>query len=245
MSESLLIVSAWAFATGLFSALATGLGVIPVSLIEENATQAKAWASGLAAGMMVWASLATIITEGMALSPYSCLAGAALGAAFLIGMSRVVPPDEEHRGGLLLWFVMLIHSFPEGLAIGVGFATGDLGFGILLALVISVHNIPEGVAISLAMRSDGASLTKCFWYSVASSLPQPLVAVPAAIFVSWAQVLIPPGLGFAGGAMLLVAGREMIPQALDRLGRARCMASLLLGAALMGLSTYALDQFNF
>ena len=238
-------MAGWAFATGLFSAFATGLGVIPVSLIGEDATKAKAWASGLAAGMMVWASLATVITEGLALSAASCLAGVLAGAAFLVGVSRLFPPDDQRKGGFLLWLVMLVHSFPEGLAIGVGFATGDLGFGLLLALVISVHNIPEGVAISLALRSDGASLRKCFWFSVTSSLPQPIVAVPAAVFVSWAQELIPSGLGFAGGAMLLVAARELIPKTALELGRLKCVVSLLAGAAVMAFLTYLLNQVSF
>ena len=175
------------------------------------------------------------------MSPLLCVVGALLGAGFLLLLEFQVPSVEEKEAGWMLWLVMLIHSFPEGLAIGVGFATGDLSFGILLALVISLHNVPEGVAISLAMRSDGASLKKCFWYSVYSSLPQPLVAVPAALFAAWAQPLIAPGLGFAGGAMLMVAGREMLPQSLASLGKWKTFVSVSLGGGLMAFCTYLLE----
>lgn len=235
----------WALLTGVLSALATGLGAFPVALIQDRAERAKAWASGIAAGMMVWAALQSIILEAWAYSPYLCGLGLASGLLFMYLLEHRLPDVEKLPSGRLLWLVMLIHSFPEGLAIGVGFATGDLGFGLLLALVISVHNIPEGLAISLAMRADGAGIAKCFWYSVYSSLPQPLVAVPAALFVSWAKPLIAPGLGFAGGAMLMVVGADLLPKTFSLLGRARTFVAVATGGALMGGLTYLLEQIHF
>ncbi|MFA5504848.1 MAG: ZIP family metal transporter [Vulcanimicrobiota bacterium] len=237
MTDPQLTIIFWSLVTGIISALATGLGAIPVALIKDKAEQAKSWASGLAAGMMIWASLEAIIVEALAMHLTSGLFGVIAGFVFVYGLDQWLPEGEQKPAGFKLWLVMLIHSFPEGLAIGVGFATGDLAFGILLALVISVHNIPEGLAISLAMRGDGASMAKCFWFSVLSSAPQPLVAVPAAILVSWAQLLIPPGLGFAGGAMLYVAGKDLAPKAYKELGFGKALTALVLGAVLMALLT--------
>ena len=47
--------------------------------------------------------------------------------------------------------------------------------------------------------------------SVASSLPQPLVAVPAYLFVEWFSLLLPIGLGCAAGTMIWMVFAELIP----------------------------------
>lgn len=231
-------IAGWAFLTGTLSALATGLGAIPVLAIRRDARGARAWASGAAAGMMIWASLDAILAEGMKLSVQSTLLGALLGAGFLLFTESRIPEADRDKTGWMLWLVMLVHSFPEGLAIGVGFATGDVRFGLLLALVISLHNIPEGLAISLALRAEGASFKKCFWFSVYSSVPQPIVAVPAAIFVSYATPLMAPGLGFAAGAMLMVAFYELLPKTSKEIGKLKTGLAVALGAlGMAGLTT--------
>ena len=50
-------------------------------------------------------------------------------------------------------------------------------------------------------------------WSVFSSLPQPLVAVPAFLFVAFFDGLVPLGLGFAGGAMVWMVAALVLPDA--------------------------------
>jgi zinc transporter ZupT len=54
---------------------------------------------------------------------------------------------ENIHGGdakkiLLILGVMTVHSFAEGVAIGVSFGP-SMTFGIFIALAIALHNIPE------------------------------------------------------------------------------------------------------
>jgi zinc transporter ZupT len=73
---------------------------------------------------------------------------------------------------------------------------------LLIAIAIAVHNIPEGLAISLVLVPRGASVRSAAGWSIFSSLPQPLLAVPAYLFVEAFVGTLPAALGFAAGAMV-------------------------------------------
>ena len=62
-----------------------------------------------------------------------------------------------------------------------------------MTLAIGFHNIPEGLALSMVMVQQGSSLRAAALWTVLSSLPQPLIAVPAFVFVDTFQKLLPLG----------------------------------------------------
>ena len=64
----------------------------------------------------------------------------------------------DSKRAVLILVAMFVHSIPEGVAIGVGFGTGELSFGLLLGLAIGIHNIPEGAAVTLPLRAKGVGL---------------------------------------------------------------------------------------
>jgi zinc transporter, ZIP family len=96
--------------------------------------------------------------------------------------------------------------------VGVAFGQGE-SFGFLTALAIAVHNIPEGLAISLVLVPRGVTVLRAGAWSVASSLPQPLLALPAFLFVEAFAQILPVGLGFAGGAMTWMVCAQIVPDA--------------------------------
>ena len=107
---------------------------------------------------------------------------------------------------------MTVHSFAEGLGVGVSFGGGE-SLGLVTAIAIAIHNIPEGLAISLVLIPQGVGVLRAAGWSIFSSLPQPLVAVPAFLFVSFFDGMVPLGLGFAGGAMLWMVAAQVVPEA--------------------------------
>ena len=87
------------------------------------------------------------------------------------------------------------------------------GLAALLQMCIAIHNIPEGLAISLVLVPRGTSVRAAAGWSIFSSLPQPLLAVPAYLFVEKFKPILPAGLGFAAGAMVWLVVSELIPDA--------------------------------
>jgi zinc transporter ZupT len=223
--------------------LATGLGVVPLAIVPRLSVPWQGMMTSAAAGMMLSASVFTLTGEALQNGAvWHVLIGLLAGAGFFSWTARLVETAEwrigtlsaaESRQGILVIVAMFIHSIPEGVAIGVGYATGELRFGLLLAVAIAVHNIPEGLAVAMPLRARGVSLPRCAVYAVVTSLPQPLAAVPSFLLVSLFKPLLPIGLGFAGGAMIFLVAFELMPESLERCSRAQAAWSLMIGLTAM------------
>lgn len=152
--------------------------------------------------------------------------GAILGLVFILATKKFLDQYEDIKVGalggtdarkaLLIFFVMTLHSFSEGVGIGVSFG-GVHGseLGVFISASLAVHNVPEGLAIAVSLIGRGLSITTAAIWAVATSLPQPLMAVPSYMFVHTFIPILPIGLGFAGGAMAWVAFFELLMEAIE------------------------------
>ena len=210
------------FVAALFTAIATGFGAIPFAFVRNMSPRTMGIANALAAGLMLGASFG-LVAEGARHGIGLTLAGAATGLAFILLTQRYLADHDVSFGDiqgasaqrmLLIVVVMTVHSFAEGVAVGVSFG-GGASLATAITVAIAVHNIPEGLAISAVLRPRGASLLACAWWSVFSSLPQPIMAVPAYLFVERFARALPFGLGFAAGAMVYVVLVELLPEAYE------------------------------
>jgi zinc transporter ZupT len=220
------------------TALATGLGALPFLLARHPGRSWLGLANALAAGFMVGASIG-LLWEGWSRGLGRTAAGAAAGVCVIALTRRVLGRRPEFHFGafsradsnrmLLIVGLMTAHSLPEGVAIGVSFGS-DETLGIVIAIAIAIHNIPEGLAISLVLVPRGVSVGQAGAWSIFSSLPQPLMAVPAFLFVEAFEPFLPVGLGFAAGAMLWLVAAELVPEALE-VAPARSVILVGLGSA--------------
>lgn len=225
---------------GLVTDLATGLGALPFAFVRTVSRRAVAVSNALAAGLMLGASFG-LVFEGTAHGSWQTLLGAVAGVAFILATQRSLEGHDLEIGSLqgadarrvaLMLIVMTVHSFAEGVAVGVSFG-GGVTLATVITVAIAVHNIPEGLAISAVLRPRGVSVWKCAAWSVFSSLPQPLMAVPAFLFVEVFRPALPYGIGFAAGTMVFMVLVELLPEAYET--ERKPTVALLVSLALVGM----------
>ena len=231
------------------TALATGLGALPL-LAGRNVPRRWLGLANAAAGGLMLAASFNLVYEGLsygeslAYGNARVVTGLLLGLALIVASRRALDEREEEeahighlRGAgalkaLLIVGVMTAHSFAEGVGVGVSFGGGE-SFGTFISAAIAVHNIPEGLAISLVLVPQGVSVRKAAFWSIVSSLPQPLMAVPAFLFVETFRAVLPVGLGLAAGAMVWMVFSELLPDALDEATPGAVAASATLSVTAM------------
>lgn len=230
------------FLYALATAVATGFGALPFFFFKNLTRNWLGIANAIASGLMLAASFG-LIYEGLNYDLWYTFTGIILGLIFIVISQKVL--DKYHNGYdiqditsanrykmLLIVGIMTLHSFTEGVSVGVSFS-GSLDLGLFITTAIAVHNIPEGLAISLVLIPRGTAPLKAAWWSIFSSLPQPLMAVPAFLFVEIFREYLPMGLGFAGGAMIWMVFAELIPDALKESNASSAATAITIAIALM------------
>lgn len=231
----------------LLAGLATGLGALPILFLRRPDERLMAPMLGLAGGMMLAASLFSLLvpavqTVAASAAPFPL---AALTALALLGGAALMHLIDRHTAhahvetveasrqmpqiGLVVAAIAL-HNVPEGLAVGVAAASGvDHG----MSLGIAIQNIPEGWIVASAMLALGASPWRAALMALATGLVEPVGGLFGAIASGVAGATLPLALAAAAGAMLWVVSHELIP-ASHRPGReAAGTAGLLAGFAVM------------
>jgi ZIP family zinc transporter len=228
------------FAGGIVIAFLNLLGALSILVVRNPTQRLLNGALGFSAGVMLAASFTSLILPGIELGGLlPVMLGVGLGVLFLDRSDAWMPhahilisgkfrrdqnPEatalaegsvyHQHFSALVLFIVAItLHNMPEGLAVGVGFGTGETATAISLMIAIGLQNIPEGLAVAIAARNAGLGSR---FYAAVVGIRAGLVEVPLAVLgaaaVTVATPILPYAMGFAAGAMLYVVSDEIIPE---------------------------------
>jgi ZIP family zinc transporter len=225
------------------TALATGLGAIPVSHLGARAEQVRPVLWGLTVGLMSVASVVGLLLPALDEGTgQEVVLGTVTGVAFLMASRALLQGRDVHVGSLsgagvrrsvLVFGVLLVHSLPEGFAIGTAYASETMGLGLFVILAIALQNIPEGTSVAIPMEAAGFGRRQQFWAAVGTSAPQPVGALVAYFLVQEVQALLAFSFSFAAGAMLSLVIVELMPQAFRAGHIAGAAAGTVAGAGVM------------
>ncbi len=232
----------------------TAVGAIPVLFgrtVRRSTTDALL---GFAAGVMLAASFFSLLVPGIedAAQRYGpgvvpaaiAVCGVLLGAALILLLDERLPhehfvtgregPEAAELKRVWLFIIAItLHNLPEGMAVGVGFGSGDVSAGSTLALGIGLQNAPEGLAVGVALLAKGYTRIYAFVVAAITGAVEPVAGFLSAVAVTYSEVLLPWGMAFAAGAMIYVISHEIIPETHRKSHQKVATLGLLAGLALM------------
>ncbi|MBE5859038.1 MAG: ZIP family metal transporter [Butyrivibrio sp.] len=218
--------------------LGTTLGSACVFFMKEQLNrQVQRALTGFAAGVMVAASIWSLIIPAMELSEemgklsfIPAAVGFWVGVLFLLFLDCVIPhlhmnaekaegPRSRLARSTMMVLAVTLHNIPEGMAVGVvyaGFLSGNsqitAGGALALALGIAIQNFPEGAIISLPLKAEGKTSFRAFLDGMLSGAVEPIGALLTIFFAGFFVPGMPYMLSFAAGAMMYVVVEELIPE---------------------------------
>lgn len=218
----------WPIIVGFIAGMAgTGLGGALPYVFPLCGEKVTAFLLASAAGVMTSISLLELIPEAVEAAGQSWAAvGLVLGTMSLYALDKALPHvhraggTSDARGmvriGVLICLGISLHNFPEGLAIGAGYAH-EASFGLGVAILIALQNIPEGIAMAVPLKAGNVSPRNAILAAVGSGLPMGLGAALGILVGSVSPVGLAISLASAAGAMMYIVSDELIPEA-HRLG---------------------------
>ena len=215
-----------AFYAGLFVALMTTFGALLAIFSNKMPDWGVDVCLSFAAGVMIVASFTSLILPAIestgSFTPVGV--GIFLGILLIYTIDRFVPhkhlvkgyegPEELKDKLRVMWLIVLaviIHNLPEGLAVGTSIVF-DLKTGLVTAIAVGIQDFPEGIVVSLPLATLQKKRLQPILMGVLSGVAEWIMVLVGAFFFTIFHNLLPYGLGLAGGAMLYVTVKEMIPE---------------------------------
>lgn len=178
---------------------------------------------GIAAGIMlassVWSLLLPAIEQAQTIIPVGI--GFVLGVAFMIILDEIfLKVFRIKKKNLMLVISVIIHNIPEGMAIGIAFASAGLNTdnpalftgAVSLAVGIALQNFPEGAAVAFPLKEEGISSFKSFLLGSLSGIVEPLFGILVCLAAGKIGAFMPHLLAFAAGTMMFVIIEELMPE---------------------------------
>ncbi|WP_147531722.1 ZIP family metal transporter [Bacillus marasmi] len=206
------------------SALSTGLGALIILFMNTSVTHRfRDLLLAFTAGIMMSASTMGLIPEALNSGGFLQLTiGIILGVVTLTLLEMYIPHMDLHHSSkniqfdekaLLIIAAITLHNIPEGLSVGVSYASDPaLETGNLIAFAIGFQNAPEGLLVALFLVNQNISKFKAFILATLTGTIEIVTSFFGYYLTSFVDNLVPYGLAFAAGAMLFIIYKELIPE---------------------------------
>ena len=198
--------------------ISTGLGGIAAIRLRDRLHLLLGFSSGAVLGV----ALFDILPEVFALDGGSSyMPIVALGFLAFFGLERYTamhrPREHAHAVaaheqelGALTAAGLALHSFLDGVAIGVGFQA-SLQMGLLIALGVIAHDLSDGLNTVTVVLAHGNPLKRAiFWLTI--DMITPVIGAATTLLFNL-KGLLPFVLAFFAGSFLYIGASDLLPEA--------------------------------
>lgn len=231
--------------------LITTLGAFFVFFNKDYTKSMEKIFIGFAAGIMLAASIFSLLLPSIEKSSvYISSIGFFKGALIIYFLDKIIvkyyfknenKDDVEINKIALFIIAIVIHNFPEGLAVGIAFYQDCFSAAFALAFGIALQNVPEGSAVAFSLIKLKYSNVKIILITALTGLAEPLGALIGLIFRN-IPLYLPFMMAFAAGSMIYVIVSELIPEFFrDEKDRKLGSIAVIVGFIIMML----MDSINF
>jgi len=189
----------------------TFIGGVIAFLFRNKADRYLSMFMGLAGGIMLSVVTFDLLTEAMdAIGVNLAIIFTFVGVFASMLIKQFMHFEGMLKTGYLIFFSVLLHNFPEGLAIGSSFSLKE-SLGITLVIVIGIHNVPEGIAMALTLIKGRMNIVKVMLFTILAGIPMGIGSYVGAYFGEVFQGFVGFFLAIASGTMLYVTIEEIFP----------------------------------
>lgn len=220
----LAIITTIGFVCGM---VGTGLGGFLTILLRHPTKRFMAVLLGFTSGIMLSVVCFDLLPEAFKLgNVWLSFFGMGIGVGLMLLIDEFIPSEMSLtknarykneaaygfiKSGILLGIGIAIHNFPEGLAIGSGFAANN-NLGLGLTIIIALHDLPEGIAMAAPLKMGGIGKMKILMYTILTGIPTGIGAFIGELVGAISPLVICVCLSFAAGSMLFITCGELIPK---------------------------------
>jgi len=207
---------------------------------------------GFGSGAVLAVALFDILPEVFGLGGPSYMPLAAVGFLAFFGLERYtafhrarehvhldIHTAHEPELGALSAAGLVLHSFLDGVAIGVGFQTSS-HIGFLIALGIIAHDLSDGVNTVTVVLAHGNVLNRAVMWLI-FDMVAPLLGAAFTVIHPIEPSALPGVLAFFVGSFLYIGASDLLPEAREHDSPWVAVATIL-GMAAIYATTLVLKQ---
>lgn len=199
--------------------VSTGVGGLAAIRFRDRLHLLLGFSSGAVLGVALFDLLPEIFNlgSGAAVMPF---AGLGFLAFFALERYTAMHRAREHAHataahvqefGIVVAAGLSVHSFLDGVAIGIGFQT-SLDVGLLIALGVISHDLSDGLNTVTVVLAHGNPLKRAaLWLLV--DMVAPVLGAASTLAVSLNKAALPWVLAFFVGSFLYIGASDLLPEA--------------------------------
>jgi zinc transporter ZupT len=199
--------------------VSTGLGGLAAIRFRDRLHLLLGFSSGAVLGVALFDLIPEVftLTPGAAVMP---LAGLGFLAFFALERYTAMHRAREHAHetaahvqefGIVVAAGLSVHSFLDGVAIGIGFQT-SVDVGMLIALGVIAHDLSDGLNTVTVVLAHGNPLKRAaLWLTV--DMIAPVLGAASTLAISVNHAVLPWVLAFFAGSFLYIGASDLLPEA--------------------------------